>query len=77
MASRDFPVNGGPRPRDPFTVDKARTLEALTLEWGGLFHVTYAGDRWQASRTDGTGDTLLGLTPDDLVAAMRSALAAQ
>jgi hypothetical protein len=60
------------QPCEPLTLDKALTLKALSAEWGRVFHVTYADDRWLASRRDGTGDTLRGLTPDDLAVAMRA-----
>ena len=65
-------MTAGLRPRDPFTVDIARTLDALHGEWGETFCIRYSGCRWLASRTDGTGETLRGLTPDDLVVAMRA-----
>ena len=57
------------------TVDVARTLEALSDQWGRAYVIGWNGTRWHASRVDGTGDTLRGLTPDDLVAAMRAELA--
>jgi len=60
------------RPHAPLTADMVHTLDTLRSEWSAVFHVGYAGGRWLASRKDGTGDTLRGLTPDDLVAAIRS-----
>ena len=62
---RDFRVNG------PLTLDKRDALEALVADFAA-FHVDYADDRWLATRKDGTGGTLRGLTPDDLAAAMRA-----
>ena len=53
------------------SLDVRDTLEALRAGFTA-FHVTYDGDRWRATRRDGTGDTLRGLTPDDLAAAMRA-----
>ena len=53
------------------TLDEARTLEALTSDFGA-FLVSYDGHRWRAWRRDGTGDTLRGLTADDLAAGMRA-----
>jgi len=69
-------VTAALQPHDPFTVDTERTLEALNVEWGVTFRIGYADGRWQASRRDGTGDTLRGLTPDDLAVAMRAGWAA-
>ena len=66
-------MNGGTRTRDPLTADMTATLEALTARWGAVFRIGYNGTRWHASRIDGTGDTLRGLTPDDLAAALRAA----
>ena len=59
-------------PHDPFTVDMEHTIEALTVEWGRVFCISYNGDRWLARRRDGTGGTLRGRTPDDLAVAMRA-----
>jgi hypothetical protein len=55
----------------PLTLDKRDTLEALVAEFSA-FRVDYDGSRWLATRKDGTGETLRGLTPDDLAAAMRA-----
>jgi len=59
-------------PRDPLTADARGTLEALTARWGAAYRIGYDGHRWQASRKDGRGETLRGLTPDDLTAGMRA-----
>jgi hypothetical protein len=56
----------------PLTADMARTLDTLRREWAAVFHVGYAGGRWLANRKDGTGTALRGLTPDDLVAAIKA-----
>ena len=72
MAGGRCLVNGGTRTRDPLTADMTATLEALTARWGAVFRIGYNGTRWHASRIDGTGDTLRGLTADDLAAAMRA-----
>ena len=72
MASRRVPVNGATRTLDPLTADMAATLEALSARWGAVYHVSYAGRRWLASRKDRTGEELRGLTPDDLTAAIRA-----
>ena len=58
----------------PLTLDKRVTLETLIVEWGAVFRIDHDGRRWLADRKDGTGDTLRGLTPDDLAAAMRAGL---
>jgi hypothetical protein len=52
-------------------LDEIRTLEAFSARCPA-YHVGYNGYRWHASRKDGTGDTLRGLTPDDLAAALRA-----
>lgn len=67
MGHRGFPVKAGP----PLSLDETRTLETLSARCPA-YHVGYNGYRWHASRKDGTGDTLRGLTPDDLVAAIRA-----
>ena len=53
------------------TLDQKRILDALNTRWTA-FRIRYAGGRWRASRRDGTGEPLRGLTPDDLTAAMRN-----
>ena len=58
--------------RDRLTLDEARTLETLNGHWGAVYRVSYDGSRWQASRKDRTGETLRGLTADDLAAGMRA-----
>lgn len=60
-------MNAGP----PLSPDETRILEALSARCPA-YHVGYNGYRWHASRKDGTGDTLRGLTPDDLAAAIRA-----
>ncbi|HXT90400.1 MAG TPA: hypothetical protein VN714_14205 [Trebonia sp.] len=66
VAAGSIAVNAGP----PLSLDETRTLEALSAR-SPAYHVGYNGYRWHASRKDGTGDTLRGLTPDDLAAAIR------
>jgi hypothetical protein len=60
-------VTAGP----PLSLDETRTLETLSAR-SPDYRVGYNGYRWHASRKDGTGDTLRGLTPDDLAAAIRA-----
>ena len=72
MASQAIPVTGGMRTCDPLTADTTATLEALSADWGAVYEVGYADSRWLASRKDGTGETLRGKTPDDLMAALRA-----
>lgn len=67
VAARGFRVNAGPQ----LTLDETRTLEAFSARCPA-YHVGYNGYRWNASRKDGTGDTLRGLTLDDLAAAIRA-----
>ena len=64
-------MSGGTRTCDPLTADAAATLESLRHDWKAVYRVDYDGGRWQASRHDGTGDTLRGRTADDLAAALR------
>ena len=65
-------MNGATRTLDPLTADMTATLEALSARWGAVYRIGYNGTRWHASRIDGTGDTLRGLTADDLAAAIRA-----
>ena len=58
--------------RDELALDQRDTLEALSARWGAVYAVTYDGHRWLADRKDGTRETLCGLTPDDLTAAIRT-----
>ena len=67
-----LPALGCVRIADPLTVDERGTLEALSAKFSA-FRVSYDGSRWRASRKDGTGNALRGLTPDDLAAGMRAA----
>ena len=69
---RELSVSGAMRTLDPLTADMTATLETLTARWGAVYRVSYDGSRWQASRKDRTGETLRGLTPDDLTAALQS-----
>jgi hypothetical protein len=66
-------VRGALRIRGPLTIDQLLTLKALGRKFSH-FRIGYDEDagRWLASRRDGTGSTLRGLTPDDLAAAMRA-----
>lgn len=65
-------MNGATRALDPLTADMTATLETLSARWGTVYRIGYNGTRWHASRKDGTGDTLRGLTADDLTAALRA-----
>lgn len=56
--------------QDRLTLDEERILETLADEFRA-YRIAYDGHRWRAWRKDGTGDTLRGLTPDDLAAGMR------
>ena len=58
--------------QERLTVDEECTLGVLRVQWGAVYAVDYDGRRWRASRKGGTGETLRGLTPDDLNAALRS-----
>lgn len=60
----------GERVRGALTLDARDALEALVAGFAA-FHVDYDDGRWLATRKDGTGTTLRGLTPDDLAAALR------
>ena len=64
-------MTGATRTCEPLTADMAATLSALSAAWGAVYQVSYSNSRWLASRKDGTGETLRGLTPDDLAAALR------
>ena len=65
-------MNGALRIRDPLTLDEKDTLEALSARWSAVYRIDYDGRRWLASRWDGTGETLRGLTSDDLAAGLRA-----
>ena len=65
-------MNGGTRTCDPPAADAAAPLATLTARWRAVYEVGYDSDRWQARRRDGTGETLRGLTADDLEAAIRA-----
>ena len=65
-------MNSTAATREPFTVDVAVVLEALSAAWGVVFDITFTAGRWRATRRDGTGEPLAGRTPDDLFAAMRA-----
>lgn len=60
--------------RDPFAVHADAILEELDSGWGGWFGITYDGWWWHASRKGRAGRPLRGLSPDDLITAMRGDL---
>ena len=57
--------------RGTLSLDVRDTVAALSAKFTA-FRISYDDDRWRASRKDGTGSTLRGLTADDLAAAMRA-----
>ena len=63
----------GARADDPYAVDEARWLEALTRDWGRVFLVTANGGFWYADRLSGTGDAIIAATPGELAAEMATA----
>ena len=52
------------------TVDERAILAALNTQWYAAFDIGYDGFGWRAKRWDGTGESLVGRTPDDIAAAM-------
>ena len=54
------------------TLDERDTLKTLNVRWGATYSTSYDGHRWRASRKDGTGTELRGLTADDLEAGLRA-----
>lgn len=65
-------MSAGLQLRGLFTLDERDTLEAFSARWGSAYRVGCDGSRWLASRKDGTGSVLRGLTPDDLAAALHA-----
>lgn len=61
-------------PRDPFTVDEDRALDALTLAWADEYdEIWIHGGEWGARHKDaGEDDVLTGSTPDELNRAIRA-----
>ncbi len=62
-----------PRPRNPFTVDEQRALDALSLAWGQEYDELWCRDeKWFARHNDAPDDDVLsGSTPDELNRAIR------
>lgn len=64
--------------RGVFDVDAERALEALRLDWGGVYTICFddapGGGRagWRAWRVGGSGTAITGTTPDELNAAVRA-----
>ena len=58
-------------PRDPFAGNVPAVIAELSGGWPE-YDIGYDG-WWTASRKDGAGDPLRELSPDELIAAMRSA----
>ena len=63
MARWRVRMSAGLQLQNRLTADEQHTLKVLCARWGAMFSVRYDGQRWHASRKDGTGDTLHGLTP--------------
>lgn len=55
-----------------FEVDTCAALEALSTDWGAIYHIGHANGRWRAQRRDGTAVILTCETPDELAVAMRA-----
>jgi hypothetical protein len=53
-------------------VDEERALDALRLAWGEFYDIGHERGVWVATRSDGTGLTLSGGTPDVLDNAIRA-----
>lgn len=53
------------------TLDEAKVLETLRLDWGTAWDIGREGDRWWAARRDGTGQVLTRASADGLAMALR------
>jgi hypothetical protein len=53
------------------TLDEAKVLEALRLDWGTAWDIGRGGNRWRAARRDGTGQVLTRASADGLAMALR------
>ena len=58
--------------RGAFSVDQDRALDVLRLTWSETHDLGFADGAYWATRLDGTGDLLRGLTPDELAVAIRA-----
>ena len=47
-------------------------LNALDMAWGNAYDIGISDGMYYATRTDGTGETLTGETPEELNAAIRA-----
>ena len=59
------------RPRGPFGVDTGAALDAMRLEYDGIYDLGYAEGAYRAMRLTG-GPVLSGATPDERAAAIRA-----
>ena len=62
--------------RDPFAVDDARWLEALTREWPGRLISVSDDGKWHAAPAGGTGEAVIAATPGELAREMARELLA-
>jgi hypothetical protein len=58
------------KPRGPFSVDPGAALDALELEFGDLCTLGHDG-RWFRAHRDGSEETVIAATPDELVRGMQ------
>lgn len=55
---------------DPFAVDEARWLEALTREFGETHHISPNDGKWYAAAIDGSAPAITANSPGELAGAL-------